>query len=84
MAQGMSGRGHGQHAAQLAPVGQLAVVDTLDAVAERTLDVADVSDQPHEAGHSTEAVWSLPHIALYPLMDDRPPMRAWQKKGDNA
>jgi hypothetical protein len=44
-------------------VRQLAVVDALDAVAERTLDVAAVGDQPVT---STEAAWSLPHIALYP------------------
>ncbi|MGH9892537.1 MAG: hypothetical protein ACREA0_11230 [bacterium] len=67
----MSGRGHAQDAGQLAPVRQLAVVD---AVAARTLNVADVGDR----GLIT------PPYRPIPLMGDRPPMRVWQKKGDHA
>ena len=37
------------HAAQFAPRGQLAVVDALDAVAERRLDVTDISHQALKA-----------------------------------
>src|SRR5262245_1509529 len=58
-------RRSGHHATQLRADRELALVDALDAIAQRALDVADVLDQPHEAADlDGSRLIGTPHRAI--------------------